>query len=143
MTVGLSAFSALVIPLVVVLALVRPQANQIGTQAGDVLGSLMAIYLLVVGLIPSSGSIGIASGLFAGEREQGNLLPLLATPASNRAIFAGKVLGAVLPALLFAGVAEVSYLVDTWLVLGGSTLRLSSHARSRARCLRWYLPWRY
>lgn len=122
MTVGVSAIWALVIPFLIVLLVIRPQASQVDAATGGTLGILVAIYLLVVGLMPASGAIGIASGLFAGEKEQGSLLPLLATPASNRAIFAGKVLGAVLPALVYAGLAEISYLTEVWLLVGGTML---------------------
>jgi hypothetical protein len=128
MTVGVSAVWALAVPLFIVLLVVRPQANQTGAVTGGTLGTMLAAYLLAVGLMPSGGSIGIAAGMFAGEKEHGNLLPLLATPASNRAIYAGKVLGAVLPALLYAGVAEASYLTEIWLLLGANTLQLLSLA---------------
>jgi ABC-type Na+ efflux pump permease subunit len=124
MTFAISAVFSLVIPFLIVLVVIRPLADQTGVEAAGTLGTVIASYLLIVGLMPSSGSIGIASGMFAGEKEQGSLLPLLASPASNRAIFAGKVLGAVLPALLYAAIAETSYLVEIWLLLGAPTLRL-------------------
>jgi ABC-type transport system involved in multi-copper enzyme maturation permease subunit len=124
MTVSMSAVFSLAVPLIIVLLVIRPMAQQTGAGGARVLGGLIASYLLVVGLMPSSGSIGIAAGMFAGEKEHGSLLPLLASPASNRAIFAGKVLGAVLPAMLFAAVAVIGYLAEIWLLLGGSTLRL-------------------
>ena len=123
MTAIVSATWSLAVPFLLVLLVIRPQASLVGAEARGALGGLLAIYLLVVGLMPTSGSIGIASGMFAGEKEQGTLLPLLATPASNRAIFAGKVLGAVLPALLYATIAEISYLAEISLSLGPSTLR--------------------
>jgi len=130
MTVGYSIVFALVLPFLVVLLAVRPQAGHgVRTEA---LGALMATYLLVVGLMPSTGATSVASGMFAGEKEQGNLAPLLATPASNRAIFAGKVLGAVLPALLYALIAETSYLLDIALLMGPDTLRLLPVALSLA-----------
>ncbi len=124
MTVGFSTLWALGAPLFIVLAVVRPRSEEIGVNAGPAVVSMLSAYLFVVGLIPSSGSIGIAAGLFAGEKEQGNLLPLLATPASNRAIFAGKVLGAVLPALVYAVAAEATYLLEISLFVGPATLRL-------------------
>lgn len=130
MTLSVSTVFALVVPILVVLLLVRPDAARLADPAA--VGTSLAIYLLAVGLMPSSGSVGIASGLFAGEREHGNLLPLLASPASNRAIFAGKVLGAVLPALLYAGIAEVSYLAEIGLFFGVSTLQLLPLALSLA-----------
>jgi ABC-type Na+ efflux pump permease subunit len=130
MTVGVNLFFALVVPFIIVFSIVLPQANRGGDLAR--LGTSIALFLLVVGLMPTNGAIGVASGLFAGEKEQGNLLPLLATPASNRAIFAGKVLGAVLPTLLFASVAEANYLAEIWLLLGGPMVRLLPLAYSVA-----------
>ncbi len=130
MTVGYSAVFALALPFLVVLVAIRPQASH--GDAGTALGALMATYLLVVGMMPSTSAVSVASGMFAGEKEQGNLAPLLATPASNRAIFAGKVLGAVLPPLLYALIAETSYLVDIALLLGPGTLRLLPAALSLA-----------
>jgi len=117
-----SVLFALVIPGVIVLSIVLPLASADGNTPR--MSTSLALFLLVVGLMPTNGAIGVASGLFAGEKEQGNLLPLLATPASNRAIFAGKVLGAVLPALVFAVVAEANYLGEIALLLGLTTLRL-------------------
>lgn len=124
MTLISSCIFALVLPFLVVLLAIRPQAAHTGAKADAALGAAMAAYLLVVGLMPSSGAISVASGVFAGEKEQGNLAPLLATPASNRAIFGGKVLGAVLPSLLYALVAEASFLTEIVLLLGAGKLRL-------------------
>jgi ABC-type Na+ efflux pump permease subunit len=132
MTTVLGALWSLAAPLLVVLFVIRPVAIQGGRLAEEALPTLVAGYLLGVGLMPASVSIGIACGLFAGEKEQGNLLPLLATPATNRAIFAGKVLGAVLPGLLYAAIAEVSYVTEIRLFLGASTLRLMPLALSVA-----------
>lgn len=123
MTLGVSIVLSLAIPVVVVLLELAPRLERSGGVAGDDLATTIAAYLLGVGLLPASGSIGIAAGLFAGEREQGTLLPLLAAPASNRAIFAGKVFGAVLPALLFAGLADATYLAEVWLWLGADVFR--------------------
>src|SRR5438105_461661 len=131
-TVLFSILWSLGAPLFIVLGVIRPQAQAVGAVRGLALGGLLSTYLLVVGLMPSSGSIGVAAGLFAGEKEQGNLLPLLATPASNRAIFGGKVLGAVLPALVYAVVAEATYLLDLWLFVGSATLRMLPVALSLA-----------
>jgi ABC-type Na+ efflux pump permease subunit len=87
-------------------------------------GTLMAFYLLFVGLMPSTPAIGIASGVFAGDKERGCLTPLLVTPASNTAIFAGKVLGAVLPALAYSVIGIVVYLVEIALLYGPDKLSL-------------------
>ena len=132
MTLSFSAVFALVVPVLIVLFVIHPQAHSSGAHADAALGTLLAAYLLIVGLLPSSGAIGVAAGVFAGEKEQGNLAPLLATPASNRAIFGGKVLGAVLPALLYAAVAEASYLIEVALAVGPDRLRLLPPALSLA-----------
>jgi len=129
-TLTMSAIFALLLPVLMVLLVIRPQAGQTGAKADEALGLLMATYLLVAGLLPSSGSASVASGLFAGEMEQGNLAPLLATPASNRAIFGGKVLGAVLPSLIYSLIAVASYLIELAVLVGPARLRLLPPALS-------------
>jgi ABC-type Na+ efflux pump permease subunit len=124
-----SAAFVLVLPLVWTLAVIRPAAQSVSPAA---LGALMTVYLLVVGLLPTSAATGVAAGQFAGEKEQGNLAPLLASPASNTAIFSGKILGAVGPALIYALVAEVSYLIEIAVFLGPSRLGLLQPALALA-----------
>jgi ABC-type Na+ efflux pump permease subunit len=123
-TQGASAIFSLLVPIVLVLTIIRPQSLHTGSKADTALGLLMAVYLLVVGVLPTSNSASVAAGLFAGEKEQGNLAPLLATPASNRAIFGGKVLGAVLPSLLYSVVAVSTYLAEIALFVGAGKLHL-------------------
>jgi ABC-type Na+ efflux pump permease subunit len=114
-------FLALAVPLVVVLLAVGPVA---GSDVGPTLGTTMAFYLLVVGVLPAFSAVGIAAGQFAGEKERGVLTPLLASPASNLAIFAGKVLGAIIPPLMYAVLAEAVYLAGLMVLLGPAALRL-------------------
>ncbi len=128
-TLMMSAIFALALPILWVVLVIRPAASGGLTPT---LGTLLAIYLLTVGLLPSSAASGVAAGQFAGEKEQGNLAPLLASPASNAAIFAGKVLGAVLPALLYSLIAEISYLVEVAVLVGADALRLLPGALSVA-----------
>jgi ABC-type Na+ efflux pump permease subunit len=120
-TLLMSAIFSLALPILWVLLAIRPAASG-GLTSG--LGAVIAIYLLTVGLLPATASASVAAGQFAGEKEQGNLAPLLASPASNRAIFAGKVMGAVLPAVLYAVIAEISYLVEIAVVVNPRALRL-------------------
>src|SRR5713226_5253989 len=109
---------------VLVLISVGP-ALQDHTLAGlQKAGFLMAIYLLFVGLMPSAPAIGIAAGVFAGDKERGSLTPLLVTPASNTAIFAGKILGAVLPALACSILGIILYLIEIPLFFGPDKLTL-------------------
>jgi ABC-2 type transport system permease protein len=111
---------ALALPLVLLVLVVRPLSE----AADPALGEVLAFYLLVVGLPPTVSAVGIAAGQFAGEKERGILTPLLASPASNLAIFAGKVLGALIPPLLYAAMAEVVYVLGLAVLLGPGALRL-------------------
>jgi ABC-2 type transport system permease protein len=119
-TVLTSAIFALGLPFIWVFFVIRP----LGNGPDDTLAALMIVYLLTVGLLPLTIASGIAAGQFAGEQEKGNLAPLLASPVSNRAIFAGKTLGAVLPAMVYSGIAIVSYLVEIALLLSPAKLLL-------------------
>ncbi|MGH2517531.1 MAG: hypothetical protein ACRDHP_17920, partial [Ktedonobacterales bacterium] len=118
-TLLVAAFFSVIFPALLVLTAIRPAAIQATTpHQKAALGGMIAVYLLAVGLLPTSSSTGVAAGQFAGEKEQGNLAPLLASPASNVAIFGGKVLGAVLPAILYALVAEALFLVEIAVLAG-------------------------
>jgi ABC-type transport system involved in multi-copper enzyme maturation permease subunit len=126
-TYTMSLIFAVVLPLGVVIGVLRPESLAVDTAAKAAsLGTAMGVYVLIVGLGPSSGAMNIAAGVFAGEKEKGNLAPLLATPASNLSIFAGKVLGSVLPAWLYILLAEVIYLAALGAILGPDRLRLLS-----------------
>ena len=114
----------LVIQTVLVLISVGPALQDhtvVGLQRASF---LMAFYLLFVGLMPATPAIGIASGVFAGDKERGCLTPLLVTPASNTAILAGKLLGAVLPALAYAVIGILIYLAEIALLFGPDKLAL-------------------
>jgi ABC-type Na+ efflux pump permease subunit len=112
---------AVPVPLLVLLFAVRPVA---GSSVGPTLGATIALYLLVVGVLPAFSAVGIAAGQFAGEKERGVLTPLLASPASNLAIFMGKVLGAIIPPLAYAGLAEAVYLAGVAVLLSPVNLGL-------------------
>ncbi|MBV9358134.1 MAG: ABC transporter permease [Chloroflexi bacterium] len=120
LTLLVSLFFAIVLPLGLVLFVVRPLADSDDALLGTVLG----VYLLLVGLMPAVSAVGIAAGQFAGEKERGMLTPLLASPASNIAIFGGKVLGAIMPPLTYAVVGDSVYLIGVAVVLGPARLGL-------------------
>lgn len=79
---------------------------------GSFAGTVIAFYLTYVGLLNSQRSIGVAAGVFAGDKERGCLVPLLVTPVSTMALFGGKLLGAVLPALLSTIIGVVVYFAE-------------------------------
>jgi ABC-2 type transport system permease protein len=109
-------FFAFVVPLGLLVLVIRPLVGP--GESGSVLRASLASHLLVVGVLPAFAAVGIAAGQFAGEKERGMLTPLLASPASNLAIFAGKVLGAIVPPLAYAVVAESVYLIGVAVLLG-------------------------
>jgi ABC-2 type transport system permease protein len=116
-------FFALVLPLGVLILAVRPM-TAVSDSSG--LGDALPFYLLLVGVLPAFSAVGIAAGQFAGEKERGILTPLLASPASNLAIFAGKVLGAVIPPLIYAALAEAVYTVGMAMLVGPTTFAFLS-----------------
>lgn len=120
----------LVLQTVLVLISVVPAMGDHSAKGMSNAGFLMAFYLLFVGLMPSAPAIGIASGVFAGDKERGSLVPLLVTPASNTAIFGGKVLGAVLPALLYSLIGILVYFLEIVLLIGIDKLGLLPTALS-------------
>lgn len=96
----------------------------ISPQDASGIGTVMAFFLLYAGVIPSAPAIGIAAGVFAGDKERGSLTPILVTPASNVEIFAGKVLGAVVPATLYALLGIALFFVEIALFFGADKVQL-------------------
>lgn len=118
MTIIVSLLFAIGLPTIIVNTVVRLQVMLSAPGEEAALGQALAIYFLMLGLAPTTGAVGIACGQFAGEKESGSLAPLLASPASNVAIFGGKILAAVLPTLVFAAVAEIVFLINLAVVIG-------------------------
>jgi ABC-2 type transport system ATP-binding protein len=116
----MNVFFALVAPVVLLVLVVRP----LTAQASEITATLLPFYLLVIGMLPAVGAVGIAAGQFAGERERGVLTPMLASPASNLAIFGGKVLGSILPPVVYSGIAEAIYVCGIVVILGVDQLAL-------------------
>jgi ABC-type Na+ efflux pump permease subunit len=133
LTLVMSLLFALVFPIVMVLVVIRPlTSGAVGDGQAEALARVLTFYLLVVGVVPATAATGIAAGQFVGEQERGSLTPLLASPASNLAIFGGKTLGAIIPAILFSVVAEATYLAALGAVVGLAPLRLVSPAAAAA-----------
>ena len=123
MTLLMSVFFAVLLPVGLVVFLLRPLS---AAAASDdrALATGLAVYMLIVGLTPAVSAVGIAAGQFAGEKERGILTPLLASPASNVAIFGGKVLGAIMPPLGYAAIGEIVYLFAIAVFLGPGRLQV-------------------
>ncbi|HEX8968477.1 MAG TPA: ATP-binding cassette domain-containing protein [Chloroflexota bacterium] len=110
---------AVVAPIMLLVFVIKPFES----ATSDLTPNVLPFYLLVIGLMPAVGAVGIAAGQFAGERERGVLTPLLASPASNLAIFGGKVLGSIVPPLMYSAIAEAIYIAGIVAVLGAEHLR--------------------
>ncbi len=115
---------SLVINTFIVWSTLQPTVRSNSSPNHFVVGNTLAFLLLLVALLNAQPAVGIAAGVFAGDKERGCLLPLLATPASNTALLAGKVLGAVIPALLYTIVGIILYLLEIVLLFGTATLAL-------------------
>ena len=113
---------SLVINTFIVWNTIQSQDHSLNGQ--HIIGNTLAYLLLFVALLNAQPAIGIAAGVFAGDKERGCLLPLLATPASNTALLAGKILGAVIPALLYTLAGILIYLIEVVLLFGPATLAL-------------------
>ena len=123
MTLLMSVFFAVVLPLGLLIFVLKPIIAD-GTVDEATLGGMLMFDLLMVGLAPAVSAVGIAAGQFAGEKERGILTPLLASPASNLAIFGGKVLGAIMPPLGYAAVGELVYVAGIAGLLGPTQLQM-------------------
>ena len=83
-----------------------------------VLGYMLAPMLLIIPVMVASV---VGTDSFVGEKERRTIEPLLYTPASERELFAGKMLAALLPAL---GLTWLSFLMYAFVlnVIGGSVM---------------------
>lgn len=79
---------------------------------------LIPFLLLVVGFFPISFCLVIALESFAGERERQSIEPLLAAPISNRQLYLGKMVAALVPPLAAAYLGIGVYLLALWLNIG-------------------------
>jgi ABC-type Na+ efflux pump permease subunit len=116
----------LVFQTAMVLFVLGPSVKDHSTKGLAATSLLLSFLLAFMGLMFSQSSIGIAAGVFAGDKERGALLPLLVTPASNTAIFGGKVLGAVLPALLYVAIGVILYFIEIAVFFGPGVASLIS-----------------
>jgi ABC-type Na+ efflux pump permease subunit len=89
---------------------VQAQAGTEGTSAGSAapvpreqltVGTLLkALSLPLFWIVAVALTPAVAADSFVGEKERGTMEPLLATPIRNRELFAGKLMTAVIPAVL-------------------------------------------
>lgn len=131
MTRLMNVFFAIVAPIALLVLAIKPLVAAVA----DIVPTALPFYLLVIGMMPAVGAVGIAAGQFAGEKERGLLTPMLASPTSNLAIFGGKVLGSILPPIVYSIIAEVIYILGIVVLLGPDQLALLPPALSVALIL--------
>jgi ABC-2 type transport system permease protein len=88
----------------------------------DVPGAQVALFntaLMYFLLLPAIVPLAIAAYSIVGEKDQGSLEPLLATPVSDLELFLGKALASVLPALLMTWVSFGLFLGIAIPLVGG------------------------
>lgn len=80
-------------------------------------GQVYPFLLMVVGFFPITVALVLALESFVGEKERRSLEPLLSSPLSDFQIYFGKLLAALIPALLASYLGMVLYLF--WIYLQG------------------------
>jgi len=93
------------------------QGRGVEDPAGQVIlfNTALMYFLLLPAIIP----LAIAVYSIVGEKEQGSLEPLLATPISDLELFLGKALASVVPALLINWACFALFLGASGVLLGG------------------------
>jgi uncharacterized membrane protein SpoIIM required for sporulation len=79
---------------------------------------LVPFLLLVVGFFPMSFSLVIALETFVGEKERKSLEPLLATPLTNKQLYLGKMLAAIIPPMSTSYLGIAVYVIGLTLTIG-------------------------
>jgi ABC-2 type transport system permease protein len=86
---------------------------------GAALGSSVPLFAAMAAVLGVIVAISVTAHAIAGEKERRTLEALLATPASDLEIFAGKVLAASLPAMITGYGSGVLFFVAARLAAGG------------------------
>jgi ABC-type transport system involved in multi-copper enzyme maturation permease subunit len=151
--VGPALLLVVVFPLLVVVMSAQGAPFLARRFPGFSVGALVPFGLMIVGFFPVSFSLMMALETFAGEKERNSLEALFSSPLSDRALYAGKTLAALVPPVLasylsmilyFSGVVVVLHYRPDWallaavavldlaqaLVMVAAALIISSHTTS-------------
>ena len=85
---------------------------------GFSVAGLVPYGLMAVGFFPVSFSLVMALETFAGEKERNSLEALFASPLSDRALYFGKMIAALVPPVIGSYASMAIYLLGVMLVLG-------------------------
>jgi ABC-2 type transport system permease protein len=112
-------FGAIFLPLFMVGAAVMMVYQGKGIDAPGAQIALFNMALMYFLILPAVIPLAIAAYSIIGEKEQGSLEPLLATPISDLELFLGKALASVLPALVLTWGGFGLFLGISILFIGG------------------------
>jgi ABC-type Na+ efflux pump permease subunit len=105
----------------------------VGDMNDTIATLLKALGIPLFWIIPVSLTSAVAADSFVGEKERETIEPLLATPIKNHELFVGKLVGAVIPAVL-----------GTWLGMGlFSVIVLASNSPFYPKVLLTDADWAY
>ncbi len=94
------------------------QSNEIGSNPAiraAMFNTALMYFLILPAIIP----LAIAVYSIVGEKEQGSLEPLLATPITDLELFLGKALASVIPALFMTWIGFALFLGGVIIFIGG------------------------
>jgi ABC-2 type transport system permease protein len=112
-------FGAIFLPLFMVGAAVMMVYQGREIDAPDAQIALFNMALMYFLILPAVIPLAIAAYSIIGEKEQGSLEPLLATPISDLELFLGKALASVIPALVLTWGGFGLFLGVSILFIGG------------------------
>lgn len=108
----------------------NPIARRLITNEAAVQAFVFQQFLVMQLLIPVTGAMAFAGYSLIGEKQGRTLEPLLATPVTTAELLVGKSLGALLPSLGIAILANVLYLTGIAFLAYPQVLRAIINARS-------------
>jgi ABC-type Na+ efflux pump permease subunit len=86
-----------------------------GMEQGQLLGNLLkAMTLPLFWIVAVALTSTVAADSFVGEKERDTIEPLLATPITNRELFLGKLVSAVVPAVAGTWIGILIFSVGVW-----------------------------
>ncbi|HEX6606219.1 MAG TPA: ABC transporter permease subunit [Chloroflexia bacterium] len=116
--IGPALLLVVVFPLLLVIMSAQGHDFLIRRVSPDAFTNLVPFALMLVGFFPVSFSLMIALESFAGEKERNTLEALLSTPLSDRTLYLGKLLAALIPPLAASYLSMSLYLGGVMLVTG-------------------------
>jgi ABC-type transport system involved in multi-copper enzyme maturation permease subunit len=116
--IGPALLLVVVFPLLLVIMSAQGHDFLIRRISPDAFTNLVPFALMLVGFFPVSFSLMIALESFAGEKERNTLEALLSTPLSDRTLYLGKLLAALIPPLVASYISMSLYLGGVMLVTG-------------------------